>query len=379
MKRSSLLSICMLCAHALVAQQPLPLIRATSKQVKIQDGLNFKADYWVIFPETKPDVYYVDIPRKQSTLTFMTDVDSISFEMSYGETKDFIVLLNGKDSCYTRISANYPKLRTPTKTTHGNDTIPFTMKDNRIYFQGKINGSELLTIQFDLGADAANINAKSVKKIRANFDEKGTLVNSDGSHETRVSSDNQVDIEGLTWRNIELYETKNMKRYEDVIVGNSFFLDQIYTIDYENQVIIIYGDMPEIEPDFIKQNMILDNGVRPVIEATFTFDGVSYTDWFLFDTGNSGTGIIGNRFLTKNDLYDQFSTLIGFGGKKIAFIPELIIANRTFSDGAITLEKQKNQGSAYAFGGLIGNKLLKHFTVIIDNREGFIYLKAREV
>ena len=200
-------------------------------------------------------------------------------------------------------------------------------------------------------------------------------MNSDGSHETRVSSDNQVDIEGLAWRNIELYETKNMKRYEDVIVGNSFFLDQIYTIDYENQVIIIHENLPEIEPDFIKQNMILDKGVRPVFEATFTFDGVSYTDWFLFDTGNSGNGIIGNRFLTKNDLYDQFSTLIGFGGKKIAFIPELIIANRPFSDGAITLEKQKNQGSAYPFGGLIGNKLLKHFSVIIDNREGFIYLK----
>lgn len=121
--------------------------------------------------------------------------------------------------------------------------------------------------------------------------------------------------------------------------------------------------------------MILDNGVRPVFEATFIIDNQPFTDWFLFDTGNTGTGIISNSFLGKYNLYGDFSTIIGFGSKKVARIPQLKIANQTISSGVITLEKQNDNGSSYKFGGLIGNKLLKNYNVIIDNRAGYLYLK----
>lgn len=359
----------------LSAQEQLPIIRANSKNVKILDGLNYKPDFWVIFPETKPDIYYLDLPRKKTLVKFITDIDSISFILNYGEVKDFIVLLNGKDSCYTRISANYPNLKIPKKINTSNDTIPFVMKDNRIYFKGKINNSELLNFQFDLGADATNIDHKSVKKISINFDKKGNLINSDGINETRVSSNNEIEIAGLKWSGIEIYETKNMENYEDAIIGNSFFLDQIYKIDYNKRLLILYEKLPEIETDFVKQNMILDNGVRPVIEGAFIFDDKIYKDWFLFDTGNTGNGIIGNRYLMKNNLYDKFSTIFGFGSKKIAYIPKLMIANQIIDDGVITLEKKKKNGSDYKFGGLLGNKLLKRFNIIIDNQEGSIYMK----
>jgi len=73
----------------LSAQANLPIIRANSKNVKIQDGLNFKSDFWVIFPETKPDIYYLDVPRKPTTLKFITDIDSISWDMHYGDIQDF--------------------------------------------------------------------------------------------------------------------------------------------------------------------------------------------------------------------------------------------------------------------------------------------------
>ncbi|HLO52769.1 MAG TPA: hypothetical protein VK169_00700 [Saprospiraceae bacterium] len=373
--RNILVLLLVIIFQNLSAQQELPIIRANSKNVKILDGINYKSNFWVIFPETKPDIYYLDLPRKATHVKFITDIDSISFTMNYGEAKDFIVLLNGKDSCYTRISANYPNLKLPKKVKQGNDTIPFTMKDNRIYFKGKINDSELLNIQFDLGADAVNLNKKSSNKININFDKKGNLINSDGINETNVSSKNEIEIQGLTWSGIEIYETKNMENYEDVIIGNSFFLDQIYKIDYENSVLILYDKLPEIETDYLKQNMILDNGVRPVFEATFKIDNKNYTEWFLFDTGNTGNGIVGNSFLVKHNLYDKFSNIIGFGNKKVAFIPELIIANQTISKGVITLEKQNKNESDYKFGGLIGNKILKRFNVIIDNREGLIYMK----
>ena len=146
-------------------------------------------------------------------------------------------------------------------------------------------------------------------------------------------------------------------------------------IECDDSMEIIYEKLPKIETNFVKQNMILDNGVRPVIEGAFIFDDKSYKDWFLFDTGNTGNGIIGNSYLLKNNLYDKFSTIVGFGGKKVAYIPKLIIADQKIVDGVITIEKQKKNGSDYKFGGLFGNKLLKCFNVIIDNQDGVIYMK----
>ena len=58
----------------LTAQQNLPVIRANSKNVKIKDGFNYKSDFWVIFPETKPDIYFLDIPRKTTPIKFITDI-----------------------------------------------------------------------------------------------------------------------------------------------------------------------------------------------------------------------------------------------------------------------------------------------------------------
>jgi len=53
--RCFLVLLFVLVLQNLSAQQKLPVIGANSKNVKILDGLNYKPDFWVIFPETKPD------------------------------------------------------------------------------------------------------------------------------------------------------------------------------------------------------------------------------------------------------------------------------------------------------------------------------------
>ena len=54
-------------------------IKARSRAVTIIDGTHVKKDYWYVMPERNPDVYYVEIPRHPHTVTFATDVESISF------------------------------------------------------------------------------------------------------------------------------------------------------------------------------------------------------------------------------------------------------------------------------------------------------------
>lgn len=93
----------LLLAAASAAQDKLPVVKSNVSVISIQDGETLKKDSWTLSPETKPDVYEADLvggrPRK---VTFITDVDSISFTVEEGKQYDFIIR-RGEDLCYTRI------------------------------------------------------------------------------------------------------------------------------------------------------------------------------------------------------------------------------------------------------------------------------------
>jgi len=83
------------------AQRHLPLIKAKSDTVDIRDGSEMKKKTWLINPKLRPDVYTT--LNKDKKVTFYTDCDSITFKVKAGHPCDFVILLNGKDSAWTRI------------------------------------------------------------------------------------------------------------------------------------------------------------------------------------------------------------------------------------------------------------------------------------
>jgi hypothetical protein len=377
MKKIFYIIILSLLNFTCLTAQNLPIIKATSKNVKIRDGANFKENFWVIFPETKPDIYLVDFPKKEHKVTFITNKDSISFDTKFGNNYDFIILLNEKDSCYTRISAVYPKTVSMSHSV-SIDSIPFTMKDNRIYVKGKINDSKELMFQFDLGAGGIGmgfINYKSVKKVKLNFDKTTSLSNSDGVNQTRMSGTNTIKIGKNQWENIEIVETKNMNNYEDCIFGNGLFLDKYVQVDYDKKLLIIHDKMPIMDKEYKKYPIRVNQSVCPEVEAIIEIDGKKYKEWFGFDTGNTGNGMINNGFLTKHNIYDKFSKILALGNRAIARIPQIHFADHTFSDGVIVLERNNKITNNSSGGGVLGNKLLKKFNFVLDTQQGYIYLK----
>jgi len=83
------------------SQEKLPVIRATSALVDVRDGSDLRKSAWRISPQLKPDVYTTS--KRDSSVTFYTDIDSISVVVRKHEKFDFVILLNGKDSAFTRI------------------------------------------------------------------------------------------------------------------------------------------------------------------------------------------------------------------------------------------------------------------------------------
>ncbi len=84
-------------------QKNLPIIKANSSKVSIRDGEEFKKDYWNLSPDLKPDIYNT-VAKEKKRITFYTDIDSISYIVEPNNQYDFVILLNKKDSAFTRIN-----------------------------------------------------------------------------------------------------------------------------------------------------------------------------------------------------------------------------------------------------------------------------------
>ena len=80
-------------------QEKLQVIRSTSSIVSIQDGDQYRANIWRLVPEIKPDVYESQLKDgKPQRVTFITDLESISFWVELGKKYDFIIQ-RGDDLC----------------------------------------------------------------------------------------------------------------------------------------------------------------------------------------------------------------------------------------------------------------------------------------
>ncbi len=363
------------------AQNKLPVIKATSRVVDVIDGDDFRKGVWRILPDKKPDLYYVLIPHKPHRVIFRTNIDSISFDTQYNGVYDFIIILNNKDSCYTRIVAKENNLLhfTSNRKTgeQKSDTIPITIgRNDKIFVAASINGSAPLNFQFDLGAGGNIIKKGSTDKINLNFDGKTFLINSDGRNEVPTSSSNTLAAGSMRWeKNITLIVGDNMDHGEDGLLGNTLFLDKVIELNYDRKIMVIHDTMPEIGNEYTRHSIILDGGVIPFIQASIKVNGGLFTDWYMFDTGFSGYLRIPAALYEKHQLKGKVEKVFSLWGNQIV-LPEFEVGGYHFSNVNTVLEKAQPDGNPR---GLMGNSLLKRFNVFLDNRNGYVYLKTNSL
>ncbi|PUV25806.1 retropepsin-like aspartic protease [Sphingobacterium athyrii] len=360
-------------------QQNLPVIRASKSMVSIRDGKLFAKDVWKLTPTTAPDIYYTQVPRAKRKITFITDKDSISFTTVYGKTYDFIILLNEQDRILTRISANYEQLLNPAAQSkpakQSVDTIPFFMKNSRIYFKGSLNGYKDLTIMFDLGAGMSCLSEKSPAKAAVKFDGHISVQNTDGTNNEPSARMNSLEIAGLRWDNVPLVQIRNLADGEDMIIGNSLFRDKIVEVDYEKKLMILTDQLNKDlqgyqihDVDYVQY--------RPRFEVIIKVGERDYPFHFLFGTGRDGSMLIGDDFTNRYRLWNKYHSLFSFGRKKIIVIQELHIGNQVFKN---IVTNANNPNYPNPKQSLLGNKILNQFNFILDNRNGKLYLKANKL
>lgn len=367
-----------------LAQNSIPLIHATSTKVSIRDGEYVKENYWTLTPEARPDIYIIDRTREEQKIVFYTDIDSISTNIKSGETFDFIILLQGKDSCFTQIKSAVLPNEFITKETH--DTIPFELTSyNAIKVKAVLNERDTLNLHLDISTFDFTLTKESLNK-------KSSLVSRPLKTNKEMNSTDFLDVKNvktiqigsLVFDNPILRVTDLTAHEMDGRFGWNLFDGKIVEIDYEKNYIIIHSSLPKISNQY-KQAKIHFKQSFVCIEAQINIQGKQYKGDFIFDNGADQAVVLDSIWLSKHHVPNlPFIKTIKFSdprgvvyNSKVVQMPSIQINGFVLQNVPTTLMERGNPVQFEV--NFLGNDVLKRFNTILDFKEDRIYFKPNNL
>ncbi|HWZ02868.1 MAG TPA: hypothetical protein VNX40_04600, partial [Mucilaginibacter sp.] len=256
MKKLALLPL-LLFASILFAQQRLPVIKATSKNVTIKDGDYLDKNAWNLSPKARPDIFTADRTRKTKWVTFYTDIDSIKVKVKPGTIFNFVVVLNGNDSCYTRIVSAIPPKELTKNNVAVNDTIPFTLTAfNAISVQAIINGTDTLKMHFDASSFDFRLTRDAIlKKTKLLSNQPDALAGKTTPDYNKLNKVFTLQMGNKVWSNPQIFITRVTSNEMDGRFGWNLFEGKQVEIDYDRLLLIIHSALPKALKGYVRSKM----------------------------------------------------------------------------------------------------------------------------
>ena len=365
MKPYFLIFALLLTCSSVLAQKQLPLLKASSKKATIIEGAEIRLN-WYLNPKVKPDTHIITKHTSSQSVSFYTDIDSIKIKLKPGKHFDFIVVLNGKDSCYTRIQS-LPLKNDAHLKPEIHDTIPFVLTAyNNLKIKAILNKTDTLDLKFDSGTTGLLLTNDAIKnKI----------------HKQQNNSGNHLQIGKQSWDNLTIYPVELSGQGTDGRFGWDLFDGKIVEIDYDKNLFIIHSKRPEINKHYSRFDIEYTNTIF-CIQAALEIKGKKYPNRFLFDNGYQRT-IMLDTIVMHEQHYPKDLEII----KKVIMkngqgedIPILTVNNEKFLLGKykltnIPVQLMTGENPAQFKTHILGNEVLKRFNTILDFQKNYVYLK----
>ncbi|UOE49299.1 hypothetical protein MTO98_33435 [Mucilaginibacter sp. SMC90] len=382
-----LLLICLLPAALVNAQSKLPVIKATSKSVAINDGGFLDKNAWSLSPKTRPDVYTADRARTTKWVTFYTDIDSIRVKVKPGTRYNFIIVLNGKDSCYTQIASAIPPAGKQDAVISKNDTIPFKLTAyNAIAVKAVINNTDTLNLHFDLSSFDFHLTRDAIiKRTKLLPNNADVLAGNAKPNFNEMNKAQKLQMGTAVWQNQEMLSTGITSYGMDGRFGWNLFEGKQVEIDYDNNRIIVYNKLPKGLKGYERTKMGFMRGF-PYATGEFEIRGKKYTGNFSMDTGSDQSLILDSEWATKSNFPADLKVikastisdprgvkyemkivetpLFRLNGFPVANVPAIMLSNKNPMGFQINY---------------LGNGLLKRFNMIIDFKNDYLYLRPNKL
>jgi len=390
MKCLSLILCCLVVARA-SAQLSLPVIRANSKNISIRDGAFFDKDTWSLNPGLRPDTYPADRTRETKYVTFYTDIDSIRVKVRPGSRFDFVILYQGKDSCYTRIESAIPPAAvagrgesTDRATAAAKpDTIPFVLTGySAIAVRAVIDGKDTVSMHFDLSAFGLHLTKDAILHRTALLpNREEVLAGTAKANYRKLNKTSTLQLGTLTWHDPVIAATDVTAHEMDGRIGWDVFDGKVVELNYERGILVIHPRMPRGVKGYKRSKL---NFIRsfPCAAGTFIIEGKEYYGDFLLDNGSDQSLLVDSTWAVLN----HFPTDLPVAGTQVVRDPR----GRNFTMRKVTIPAVRVNGfmatqvPAMLMGAqqpvpfsvnYFGNGLLKRFDLIVDFQKDELYLR----
>jgi hypothetical protein len=166
----------------------------------------------------------------------------------------------------------------------------------------------------------------------------------------------------------------------DLIFGGGFFTGKIIEISFEHHYIRELENTEDLG-SYDKIPFKLLQGWNPVIKVKACIKGKSIEGEFVIDTGYNGTIFVGDNLIKKykiptRDGLENEVKGIDRNIKNVRSNADTIQVGCSYITNTIAYLKTEKQ--SHMSGGLIGNKFFENFSVVLDFKNNYLYLKPIE-
>ena len=267
-----------------------------------------------------------------------------------------------------------------------NDTIPFILTpSNNIAIPAIFNNKDTTLLMFHMGSTAVVLLKTAIEKMSSIHLDKTANVTSWGGNTTTGYSDfNTLQIEGLQWDSVSITEARHSGKGTDGKFGWNLFEDKIFEINFDENKIILYTILPQLDEEYQQFNIEVNRG-SILVEGEVRVGDNHYKNKFMLHSGYGGTLLLDDEFVAKHNINEKLPVISeselkdSYGNiikTKKATLPALSFGTIQFSnlpigffEGAIGRQKMS----------VIGGDILKRMNIIIDMNQGYIYLKPSKL
>ena len=385
--KGTFLLLCIFFSKAVLGQDALPIIKATSARVAINDGGFLDKNAWTLSPKARPDIYSADRSRKTKRVTFYTDIDSISITLKPGTSVDFIILLNGKDSCYTRISSAIPASAKTIGTKNKHDTIPFILTAyNSIAVKAIINNRDTVNLHFDTGSSGFRLTKDGVHtKTKLLANQPNALAGKATPNYANLEKISSIQLGKLLFKDPTVSITGLTAHEMDGRFGWNLFEGNVVEIDYEKRLLIIHEKVPPRLKGYTKSALKFIRS-NVCITGDLLINNKIYKGYFSLDSGSGMALILDSLWAVKQQFptnlplikTNKFRDPRGVVYEtKVVRLPLIRLNRLDLTNVPATMLGSKNPtGFSINF---LGNDLLKRFNTILDFKHDRVYLKPNRL
>lgn len=368
------------------AQKKIPIVKASTKQAFILDGNEGKIE-WTLSPDVKPDVYTCFRTHETKWIVFHTDIDSFKVKVKPGTIVDFIVLLNGKDSCFTQIKSALTAQTARKNQINSRDTIPFTLTPyNAICVKSIINNRDTLNLHFDIGSFEFRLTKDAIlKKTKLLSNQSDVLAGKSKADYNHIEKVFKIQLGNLIFNNPPLIPTNFTSEGMDGRFGWDIFEGKTVEIDYDKSIIVIHSKLPSLQKGYVKSKIKFYQSFV-CVKGSFNINHKSYNGLFLLDTGSDLAIVMDSTWLNKAQFPKDLKLLKTATFKdprgvvyenKVVLAPQFELNGFELSNIPTHLLGSSNPTRLEI--NFLGNDLLKRFNTILDFEKDLIYLRPNSL